>query len=165
MQLVERGVELITGGVLADPEDRDLDRMFEGDEYALDPAESAAAIARDLADDLRDELVDHPGFRAALNALWPLRTPERLLAELLSSPARLAAVNAQLRREGHRGPRPARPAPGRGRRLDGVGRAAARRAGRAARPAPPPQAAADDRRPLRRRGAHADRRARPHHRR
>ncbi len=103
VQLVERGVELITGGVLADPEDRDLDRMFEGDEYALDPAESAAAIARDLADDLRDELVDHPGFRAALNALWPLRTPERLLAELLSSPARLAAVNAQLRREGHRG--------------------------------------------------------------
>jgi len=103
VQLVERGVELITGGVLADPEDRDLDRMFEGDEYALDPAESAAAIARDLADDLRDELVDHPGFRAALNELWPLRTPERLLAELLSSPARLRAITAALRREGHRG--------------------------------------------------------------
>ena len=102
-QLVERGVELITGGVLADPDDRDLDRVFEGDEYALDPAESAAAIARDLADDLRDELVDHPGFRAALNELWPLRTPERLLAELLSSPARLRAITAALRREGHRG--------------------------------------------------------------
>ena len=103
-QLVERGVELITGGVLADPDDRDLDRVFEGDEYALDPAESAAAIARDLADDLRDELVDHPGFRAALNELWPLRTPERLLAELLSSPARLRAITAALRRERHRGP-------------------------------------------------------------
>ena len=161
MQLVERGVELITGGVLADPEDRDLDRMFEGDEYALDPAESAAAIARDLADDLRDELVDHPGFRAALNALWPLRTPERLLAELLSSPARLAAVTPAAPRGPPRA-RPARPAPGRGRRLDGVGRAAAGRAGRAARPAPPPQASRRRRRPLRRRGAHADRRARPH---
>jgi DNA helicase IV len=102
-QLVERGVELITGGVLADPDDRDLDRVFAGDEYALDPAESAAAIARDLADDLRDELVDHPGFRAALNQLWPLRTPERLLAELLSSPTRLRAITAALRREGHRG--------------------------------------------------------------
>jgi len=94
VQLVERGVELITGGVLADPEDRDLDRMFEGDEYALDPAESAAAIARDLADDLRDELVDHPDFRRVLNQLWPLRTPERLLARLLESPERLAAIGA-----------------------------------------------------------------------
>ena len=106
-QLVERGVDLITGGVLADPDDRDLDGVFEGDEYAPDPAESAAAIARDLADDLRDELVDHPGFRTVLNPLWPLRTPERLLADLLSSPARLAAVAAELRRDATRaGPEP-----------------------------------------------------------
>jgi DNA helicase IV len=101
-QLVAHGVELITGGALADPEDRDLDKLFAGDEYAPDPAESAAAIARDLADDLRDELVDHPGFRAVLNQLWPLRTPERVLADLLSSPARLRAITAGLRREGHR---------------------------------------------------------------
>ena len=86
-QLVARGVELITGGVLADPDDRDFDKLLEGDEYAADPAESAAAIARDLADDLRDELVDHPGFRAALNRLWPLRTPERRAR----GPAQLAA--------------------------------------------------------------------------
>ncbi len=99
-QLVAHGVDLITGGVLADPDDRDLDGMFENDDYALAPAESAAAIARDLADDLRDELVDHPDFRAALNALWPLRTPERLLAQLLSSPDRLAAITAGLRRDG-----------------------------------------------------------------
>ena len=63
-QLVARGVDVITGGVLADPDDRDLDAVFEGDEFAPDPAESAAVIARDLADDLRDELVDHPGFRS-----------------------------------------------------------------------------------------------------
>ena len=99
-QLVARGVELITGGVLADPDDRDFDKLLEGDEYAADPAESAAAIARDLADDVRDELVDHPGFRAALNQLWPLRTPERVLADLLSSPHRLRTITAQLRRDG-----------------------------------------------------------------
>ena len=99
-QLVAQGVDLLTGGVLADPDDRDLDGMLADDEYAPDPAESAAAIARDLADDLRDELVDHPGFRAALNQLWPLRTPERLLAHLLSSPDLLAAITASLRRDG-----------------------------------------------------------------
>lgn len=101
-QLVASGVDLITGGVLADPADRDLDTLFTGDEYAADPAESAAAIARDLADDLRDELVDHPGFRAALNRLWPLRTPERVLADLLSSPQRLRATTTQLRRDGRK---------------------------------------------------------------
>jgi DNA helicase IV len=101
-QLVARGVELITGGVLADPDDRDFDKLLEGDGYAAEPAESAAAIARDLADDLRDELVDHPGFRAALNQLWPLRTPERVLADLFSSPHRLRAITAQLRRDGRK---------------------------------------------------------------
>ena len=68
-----------------------------------DPAESAAAIARDLADDLRGELVDHPGFWAVLDALWPLRTPERLLARLLESPERLAAVVDGPRRWRRRG--------------------------------------------------------------
>jgi DNA helicase IV len=99
-QLVAQGVDLITGGILADPHDRDLDGMLKDDEYAPDPAESAAAIAKDLADDLRDELVDHPGFRAALNQLWPRHTPERLLAYLLSSPERLAAITADLHDDG-----------------------------------------------------------------
>ncbi len=99
-QLVERGVEAVTGGVLADLDGADLDAALADDDYAPDPEESAAAIARGLADDLRDELVDHPGFRAALNRLWPLRTPERLLADLLGSPDRLAAVGAELRRGG-----------------------------------------------------------------
>jgi len=48
-------------------------------------------------------LVDHPGFRAVLNRLWPLRTPERVLAELYASPQRLRAITAELRREGRRG--------------------------------------------------------------
>ena len=93
-QLVARGVDVITGGVLADPNGVKVDAAFKDDDFAPDPAESAAVIARDLADDLRDELVDHPGFRRVLNQLWPLRTPERLLARLLESPERLAAVGA-----------------------------------------------------------------------
>jgi DNA helicase IV len=92
-QLVERGVDLITGGVLADPDGVDVDAAVE-DDYAPDPAESAAVIAQDLADDLRDELVDHPRFRKVLDRLWPLRTPEQLLADLLGSPGALAAAGA-----------------------------------------------------------------------
>jgi DNA helicase IV len=98
-QLVERGVGLITGGILTDPDNVDRDAAFADDEYAPDPAESAAVVAQDLADDLRDELVDHPGFRKVLDRLWPLRTPERLLARLLQSPERLTAIDAALRRD------------------------------------------------------------------
>jgi DNA helicase IV len=98
-QLVERGVGLITGGILTDPDNVDRDAAFADDEYAPDPAESAAVVAQDLADDLRDELVDHPGFRKVLDRLWPLRTPERMLARLLQSPERLAAIDAALRRD------------------------------------------------------------------
>jgi DNA helicase IV len=95
-ELVARGVEGLTGGVLADPQGPDLDAALAGDDYAADPVESAAAIARELADDLRDELVDHPGFRQVLDRLWPLRTPERVLARLLESPQRLAAIDPGL---------------------------------------------------------------------
>ena len=99
-QLVARGVDLITAGILADPDSVNRDAAFKDDEYAPDPAESAAAVAKDLANDLRDELVDHPDFRKVLDRLWPLRTPERLLARLLQSPERLATIDADLRREG-----------------------------------------------------------------
>ena len=129
------GVELITGGVLADPDDRDLDRMFEGDEYAPDPAESAAPSRRDLADDLRDELVDHPGFHAAVERALAAAHPGAGCSPSCSA-RRPAGRVAQLRRDGH-ADSTCRPAPRRRRRLDGGGRAAARRAGRAARPAPP----------------------------
>ncbi|HEY0815717.1 MAG TPA: UvrD-helicase domain-containing protein [Pseudonocardia sp.] len=98
-QLVARGVDAITGGILADPDGVDGDAAYENDDYAPDAAESAAVIAGDLADDLRDELVDHPGFRAVLDRLWPLRTPEQVLAGLLASPERLAAIAADLRRD------------------------------------------------------------------
>ncbi|OAN37283.1 RNA polymerase recycling motor ATPase HelR [Mycolicibacterium iranicum] len=47
-----------------------------------------------LRADLIDELEDHAGFKAALNRLWPVLTPETLLSELYSSPERLRAAGA-----------------------------------------------------------------------
>ena len=44
--------------------------------------------------DLLDELGDHAGFAAALDELWPILTPEQLLAQLYSSTARLHAAGA-----------------------------------------------------------------------
>ncbi|MEU2041935.1 RNA polymerase recycling motor ATPase HelR [Nocardia niwae] len=44
--------------------------------------------------DLTAELADNDRFTAALDELWPILTPEGLLAELYMSPARLAAAGA-----------------------------------------------------------------------
>jgi DNA helicase IV len=55
-------------------------------------------LAAELRADARDELRAHPAFRATVDALWPRLTPARLLAELFSSPERLAAVGADLYR-------------------------------------------------------------------
>ncbi len=74
-ELVERAVELIGQGWL-DAED--------------------AELRADFAADVRFELSAHTGLREALDRLWPLLTPQRLLAELLSSSQRLAAACASL---------------------------------------------------------------------
>jgi DNA helicase IV len=50
-------------------------------------------------DDLRGELRADPGVRAAIEALWPALTPQRLLADLFSSPGRLAAAAPRLTEE------------------------------------------------------------------
>ncbi len=57
-----------------------------------------------LRSELVDELDEHPGFAAALDELWPMLTPETLLAELYSSPDRLRAAGADpilLRADGY----------------------------------------------------------------
>jgi DNA helicase IV len=43
-------------------------------------------------DDLRRELRGDPAVRAAINELWPVLTPQRLVSELLADPARLKAA-------------------------------------------------------------------------
>ncbi|WP_280243388.1 RNA polymerase recycling motor ATPase HelR [Nocardia abscessus] len=47
-----------------------------------------------LRADLRAELADNDGFTAALDELWPILTPETLLAQLYASPERLRAAGA-----------------------------------------------------------------------
>ncbi|MEZ0339817.1 RNA polymerase recycling motor ATPase HelR [Mycobacterium sp. pV006] len=47
-----------------------------------------------LRADLLDELEDNAAFTAALDQLWPVLTPEKLLSELYSSPERLRAAGA-----------------------------------------------------------------------
>ena len=57
-----------------------------------------------LRSELVEELDEHAGFAAALDQLWPMLTPETLLAELYSSPDRLSAAGADpilLRADGH----------------------------------------------------------------
>ncbi len=50
----------------------------------------------DLRADLLKELADDEKFTAALDELWPILTPETLLAPLYSSPERLRAAGADL---------------------------------------------------------------------
>jgi DNA helicase IV len=47
-----------------------------------------------LRRDLLDELAENAAFTAALDELWPILTPETLLAQLYSSPERLRAAGA-----------------------------------------------------------------------
>nr|WP_199740326.1 RNA polymerase recycling motor ATPase HelR [Saccharopolyspora rhizosphaerae] len=53
--------------------------------------------------DLLAELAEHPDFAAAVEELWPVLTPQQLLADLYSSPDRLLAVGAEAlyRSDGH----------------------------------------------------------------
>ncbi len=56
-----------------------------------------------LREDLIEELTEHAGFIAALDELWPILTPETLLAELYTSTVRLQAAGgdaALLRAQG-----------------------------------------------------------------
>lgn len=52
------------------------------------------AAWEDLRADLLEELAEHERFAAALDELWPILTPETLLASLYTSPERLRAAGA-----------------------------------------------------------------------
>src|ERR1700759_2627341 len=65
---------------LARAEARVLDRPFDDDDLPY----------------ARERLWDEPGVYAALASLWPLLTPERLLADLLGSPAAVRSAAADV---------------------------------------------------------------------
>ncbi|MBP2479710.1 DNA helicase IV [Crossiella equi] len=59
----------------------------------LDP-EDPPHVSAELAEDVRAELRGLPEFHDAVERLWPVLTPQRLLADLYESPERLRAAGA-----------------------------------------------------------------------
>ena len=103
--LVQQGVDRL---------DRDLDDPPElaemlsglGDLPEIEPY-SAAQVTAELRDELRHDLRSDLDFHAAVERLWPVLTPEQVLAELYASPSRLASAGgdaALYRATAHRGP-------------------------------------------------------------
>src|SRR5690606_18786997 len=72
--------------------DQAVDRIGAG---WLAPRE-APELAADLRADARAELRGHPGLRIVVDALWPELTPQRLLADLFTSPRRIDRAAAAL---------------------------------------------------------------------
>src|SRR5690606_16441779 len=56
----------------------------------------APELAADLRADARAELRGHPGLRIVVDALWPELSPQRLLADLFTSPRRIDRAAAAL---------------------------------------------------------------------
>lgn len=53
-------------------------------------------VIADLHANIRAELSTHPTLHRILNALWPILTPQRLLADLFNSPVRIATAAPML---------------------------------------------------------------------
>lgn len=89
--LVTQGVERLDRDLEDPPEFAELLR----DLPELEPA-GAAQLSAELRQELRDDLRSDLRFHAAVERLWPVLTPERLLAELFASPDRLASAGGVL---------------------------------------------------------------------
>jgi DNA helicase IV len=88
--LVQQGVERLDQVLEDPPELADILREL-GDLPEIAPA-GAAQVSAELRRELRDDLRSDLGFHAAVERLWPVLTPEQLLAELFTSPDRLASA-------------------------------------------------------------------------
>jgi DNA helicase IV len=92
--LVAQGLERLEQDLEDPPELADLLREL-GDLPELEPA-GPAEVSAELRAELRDALRSGPGFHAAVERLWPVLTPEQLLAELFASRDRLASAGGEL---------------------------------------------------------------------
>jgi DNA helicase IV len=84
--LVDQGVERLEQDLEDPPEFAEL--LGDLPELAAGTAQLSAELRRELRDDLRSDLA----FHAAVEQLWPVLTPEQVLAELFASPDRLASA-------------------------------------------------------------------------
>jgi len=91
--LVDQGLEKLDRGLEDPPELAELLRSLD-----IPDVESAGAaeVSAELRADLRDELRANPDFHAAVEQLWPVLTPQRVLTDLLADPG---PELAHLRRE------------------------------------------------------------------
>ena len=92
--LVSQGVERLEQDLEDPPELADLLRGL-GDLPEVEPA-GAAEVSAEMRHELRDDLRSDLGFHAAVERLWPVLTPEQLLAELFASPERLASAGGEI---------------------------------------------------------------------
>ncbi|MGH3391550.1 MAG: HelD family protein [Actinomadura sp.] len=72
------------------PDESDLPPVLD-DLNGHEAAAEQIVEAQDVVQ-LRREMPEDPGVRAALEELWPVLTPQRLLTDLLADPARLASA-------------------------------------------------------------------------
>ncbi|GAA1311575.1 AAA family ATPase [Pseudonocardia xinjiangensis] len=88
--LVQQGIEQLDKNLEDPPELAELLRDL-GDLPELAQA-GAAQVSAEMRHELRDELRSNLDFHAAVEQLWPVLTPEQLLADLFASPERLASA-------------------------------------------------------------------------
>ena len=86
--LVDQGVERLEQDLEDPPEFAEL--LGDLPELAAGTAQLSAELRRELRDDLRSDLA----FHAAVEQLWPVLSPEQVLAELFASPDRLGSAAA-----------------------------------------------------------------------
>ncbi|GAA2436122.1 HelD family protein [Streptomyces macrosporus] len=93
--LARRIAERITASVLDGVPVEEIDGAIDG---AIDGPEEGPLVLFDEDDveGIRRELRGDPGVRAAIDALWPRLTPQRLLSDLYASPGRLASAAPDL---------------------------------------------------------------------
>jgi DNA helicase IV len=91
--LVQQGVERLDQDLEDPPEFADILRELGelADIPEIAPA-STAQLTAELRQELRDDLRSDLDFHAAVERLWPVLTPEQVLAELYASPDRLASA-------------------------------------------------------------------------
>src|SRR3954447_687639 len=92
--LVDQGVERLEQDLEDPPEFAEL--LGDLPELAAGTAQLSAELRRELRDDLRSDLA----FHAAVEQLWPVLSPEQVLAELFASPDRLASAGAGINLSG-----------------------------------------------------------------
>src|SRR5262249_28615328 len=74
---------------------RDLARQYAG-RIGADPHGGRGALDDTETGDSRREMLPDPAVRHALDLLWPVLTPQRLLTDLFASPERIASAAPEL---------------------------------------------------------------------